>query len=139
MKPRNIISCIAFCLCISSCSSGREVAHTTDTLYIARRQYDSVVVDRQTLMTTSHDTVYVDRLQTEYRYRLKTDTLHHFRTDTVMKIIAKQAPAEKSETHLWPMVGAVVLAATIVVGRQKKTNGQHIREGCCPLIIRCSD
>lgn len=121
MKPRNIISCIAFCLCISSCSSGREVAHTTDTLYIAQRQYDSVVVDRYTSIVEAHDTVYVDRLQTEYRYRLKTDTLHHFRTDTVMKIIAKQAPAEKSESHLWPMVGLVALAAGWIVGRRWKT------------------
>jgi hypothetical protein len=105
----------------ASCGSTKEAVSIIDTIYIAQRQYDSVMIDRQTLMTTSHDTVYVDRFQTEYRYRLKTDTLHHFHTDTVVKIIAKQAPAEKSETHLWPMVGLVALAATIVVERRWKT------------------
>lgn len=121
MKPRNIISCIAFCLCISSCSSGREVAHTTDTLYIAQRQYDSVVVDRQTSVAITRDTVFIHKFNTEYRYRSKTDTLHHHHTDTVVKTIVKQAPAEKSETHLWPMVGLVALAAGWIVGRRWKT------------------
>ena len=105
----------------ASCGSTKDAVCTADTVYLAQRQYDSVMIDRQTLMTTSHDTVYVDRFQTEYRYRLKTDTLHRFHTDTVVKIIAKQAPAEKSETHLWPMVGSVALAAGWIVGRRWKT------------------
>lgn len=118
---KHLLIITALCLSAASCSSSKEAVSITDTVYIAQRQYDSVMIDRQTLMTTSHDTVYVDRLQTEYRYRLKTDTLHHFHTDTVVKIIAKQAPAEKSETHLWPMVGAVALAAGWIVGRRWKT------------------
>ena len=102
MKPRNIISCIAFCLCISSCSSGREVAHTTDTLYIAQRQYDSVVVDRQTSVAITRATVFIHKFNTEYRYRSKTDTLHHHHTDTVVKTIVKREDHRGLLLWQWP-------------------------------------
>lgn len=120
MKPRNIISCIAFCLCISSCSSSREVAHTTDTLYIAQRQYDSVVVDRQTSVAITRDTVFIHKFNTEYRYRSKTDTFHHHHTDTVVKTIVKRVPPT-SRGSPWIIAVAVALAAVTVAGKRRKT------------------
>ena len=44
---------------------------------------DSVMIDRYTTTETKGDTVFVDRLTTEYRYRLSTDTIYRSYTDTV--------------------------------------------------------
>jgi len=88
---------ITLALLSASCRSTKEVSHRADTVYIAQRQYDSVMIDRQTAIVMSHDTVFVDRLQTEYRYRLKTDTLHHYHTDTICTTIAENKSAERDE------------------------------------------
>lgn len=105
----------------TSCCSHKEVAHRTDTLYVAQRHYDSVMIDRNTSTIKNHDTVVVNRMQTEYRYSFRTDTLHHHHTDTVVKTIVERVPAERCETHLWPMVGLTALVVGALVGRRWKT------------------
>ena len=68
---------------MASCRTDKEILHTTDTVYIARHHYDSVIIDRYTTTENKGDTVLVDRLTTEYRYRLSTDTIYRSYTDTV--------------------------------------------------------
>lgn len=75
---------IATTLTICSCKNLSTISHsTTDTLRTTTLHYDSIIIDRQTLTTYNHDTVYVDRYQTEYRYRTHIDTIYRSYTDTV--------------------------------------------------------
>ena len=80
MKKHLLITTV---LLLVSCKSSKETLHTTDTVYITRHNYDSVMIDRETTTETKGDTVFVDRLTTEYRYRLSTDTIYRSYTDTV--------------------------------------------------------
>ena len=106
---------ITAALLLTSCRSSKQAIRTTDTVYIAKYHYDSIFIDHQTLTTYSHDTVYVDRWQTEYRYRLHTDTLYLYHTDTIVKTTYKEAPIKSRETLLWVMVGVVVLIVGDVI------------------------
>ncbi len=100
---------------MTSCRSTKQIAHTRDTVYIAQKLYDSVFVDRQCTTITSHDTVFIDRLKTEYRYRLRTDTMHLFHTDTVVRTTYKEVPTESRETLPWITLGMMVLVVGVVV------------------------
>ena len=110
----------ALCLSATSCRSTKEVSRRADTVYIAQRQYDSVVVDRQTSVAITRDTVFIHKFNTEYRYRSKTDTLHHHHTDTVVKTIVKSVPPT-SRGSPWIIAVAVALAAVTVAGKRRKT------------------
>ena len=102
-RPKNMkkhLLIITLALLLASCRSTKEVSHRADTVYIAQRQYDSVMIDRQTAIVMSHDTVYVDRWQTEYRYRLRTDTLHHYHTDTIVSTTTTPPPEKPPPKHL---------------------------------------
>ena len=96
-KMKRHLLIITLALLSASCRNTKEVSHRADTVYIAQRQYDSVMIDRQTAIVMNHDTVFINRLQTEYRYRLKTDTLHHYHTDTICTTIAENKSAERDE------------------------------------------
>ena len=79
-----LLALVATTLAICSCKNLSTATHsTTDTLRTTTLHYDSIFIDRQTLTTYSHDTVYVDRYQTEYRYRTHIDTIYRSYTDTV--------------------------------------------------------
>ena len=106
---KHLLIITALFLSATSCRS------TKDTVYIAQRQYDSVMIDRYTTTETKGDTVLVDRLTTEYRYRLRTDTLHLYHTDTTVKTTYKEAPTKSRETLQWVMVGVVVLIVGDVI------------------------
>ena len=82
---KHLLIIIAIALTICSCKtlSTHTYGYTADTLYITTLHYDSIFIDRQTFTTYSHDTVYVDRWQTEYRYRTHIDTVYRSNTDTV--------------------------------------------------------
>ena len=112
---KHLLIITALCLSATSCRSTKDVTHIKDTVYIAQRQYDSVMIDRYTTTETNGDTVLVDRLTTEYRYRLLTDTLHLYHTDTVVKTTYKEAPTKSREILLWVMVGVVVLIVGDVI------------------------
>ena len=104
----------ALFLSATSCRSTKEVTHRADTVYIAQRQYDSVIIDRYTTTETKGDTVLVDRLTSEYRYRLSTDTLHNYHTDTITVTIVKEASNKNYDMLPWVMVGVVVVV--LIVG-----------------------
>ena len=103
----------ALCLSATSCRSTKEVSHRADTVYIAQRQYDSVIIDRYTTTENKGDTVLVDRLKTEYRYRVRTDTLYLYHTDTVVKTIHKDVSAKSYNMRPWVIVGVVVMGVII--------------------------
>ena len=96
-------------LLLASCRTDKEILHTADTVYIARHHYDSLMIDRYTTTETKGDTVFVDRLTTEYRYRLHTDTMHHYHTDTVCTTIYKEAPDKSYDMLPWIIVGVVLM------------------------------
>ena len=104
---------ITAALLLASCRTDKEILHTTDTVYIARHHYDSVIIDRYTTTENKGDTVLVDRLTTEYRYRLSTDTLHLYHTDTVVKTIHKDVSAKSYNMRPWVIVGVVVMGVII--------------------------
>ena len=111
---------ITAALLLASCRTDKEILHTTDTVYMAKYHYDSIFIDRQTLTTYSHDTVYVDRRQTEYRYRLHTDTMHHYHTDTVCTTIYKEAPDKSYDMLPWIIIGVVLVGGQLVKKQIKK-------------------
>ena len=82
---KHLLIIIATTLTICSCKtlSTHTIGYSADTLHIKTLHYDSIFIDRQTLTTYNHDTVYVDRYQTEYRYRTHIDTIYRSYTDTV--------------------------------------------------------
>ena len=111
---KHLLIITALCLSATSCRSTKDVTHIKDTVYIAQRQYDSVMIDRYTTTETNGDTVLVDRLTTEYRYRLLTDTLHHYHTDTVCTTIYNETPDKNYGVLPWVIVGIVVLVVGIM-------------------------
>ena len=115
-KKVYLLVIIAITVIICSCKtlSTHTIGYTADTLHIKTLHYDSIFIDRQTLTTYSHDTVYVDRWQTEYRYRLHTDTMHHYHTDTICTTIYKEAPDKSYDMLPWVIVGIVVLVGGIM-------------------------
>ena len=106
---------VATTLTICSCKtlSTHTIGYTADTLHIKTLHYDSIFIDRQTLTTYSHDTVYVDRWQTEYRYRLDTDTMHHYHTETVKITITEEAPDNSNEVFPWVIVVVVLVGVVL--------------------------
>ena len=110
---KHLLIITALFLSATSCRSTKEVTHRADTVYIAQRQYDSVIIDRYTTTENKGDTVLVDRLTTEYRYRLSTDTLHNYHTDTITVTIVKEASNKNYDMLPWVMV--VVLIVGVVI------------------------
>ena len=110
---KHLLIITALCLSATSCRSTKEVSRRADTVYIAQRLYDSVIIDRYTTTETKGDTVLVDRLKTEYRYRLRTDTLYLYHTDTVVKTIHKDVSAKSYNMRPWVIVGVVVMGVII--------------------------
>ena len=108
---KHLLIIIATTLTICSCKtlSTHTIGYSADTLHIKTILYDSIFIDRQTLTTYSHDTVYVDRWQTEYRYRLHIDTMHRYHTDTVCTTIYKEAPDKGYDMLPWVIVVVVLM------------------------------
>ena len=113
---KHLLIIVATTLTICSCKtlSTHTTGYTSDTLHIKTLHYDSIFIERQTLTTYSHDTVYVDRWQTEYRYRLHTDTMHHYHTDTVCTTIYKEAPDNSNEVFPWVIVVVVLVGGLLM-------------------------
>ena len=124
---KHLLIIVATTLTICSCKtlSTHTIGYTADTLHIKTLHYDSIFIDRQTLTTYSHDTVYVDRWQTEYRYRLHTDTMHHYHTDTVCTTIYKEAPNNSNEVFPWVIVVVVLVGVVLRSLRQRFRRNLH--------------
>lgn len=119
-----ILLCIIVCMLFSSCKTKTVVVekvvdrytHTTDTIR------DSIRNDVFVKEYVKGDTVFVDKLQTLYKYvyRAKTDTF--IQRDTIPYIVTQEVAKEKKLTlwqriRLWlflPMAMLLVIAFLII-------------------------
>lgn len=112
-------------LLLSSCKTTSTSAivpvhsATHDTLWLSKLKYDSVYIDRWQRIERKADTVFCDRVKTEFRYRLLRDTVYKTRTDTIP--VVKQVPVVKKERYTPPFtkflagLGIIVLGASVCI------------------------
>ena len=97
---------------------------THDTLWLKKVKYDSVYIDRWQRIERKADTVFCDRVKTEFRYRLLRDTVYKTRTDTIP--VVKQVSVVKKERYTPPFtkflacLGIIALGASVIVLLGKK-------------------
>ena len=112
-------------LLLSSCKTTSTSAivpvhsATHDTLWLSKVKYDSVYIDRFQRIERKADTVFCDRVKTEFRYRLLRDTVYKTRTDTIP--VVKQVPVVKKESYTPPLtmflacLGIIALGASVCI------------------------
>ena len=117
-------------LLLSSCKTASNTAivpvhsATHDTLWLSKLKYDSIYIDRWQRIERKADTVFYDRVKTEFRYRLLRDTVYKTRTDTVP--VVKQVPVIRKERYTPPFtkflacLGIIALGASVIVLLGKK-------------------
>ena len=92
---------------------------THDTIFLRKLKYDSIYIDRWQRIERKADTVFYDRVKTEFRYRLLRDTVYKTRTDTVP--VVKQVPVVKKErytllfTKFLACLGIIALGASVCI------------------------
>ena len=95
---------------------------THDTLWLKKVKYDSVYIDRWQRIERKADTVFYDRVKTEFRYRLLRDTVYKTRTDTVP--VVKQVPVVKKERYTPPFTKFLaclgIISISILLGKKLK-------------------
>lgn len=87
---------------------------THDTLWLSRVKYDSVYIDRWQRIERKADTVFYDRVKTEFRYRLLSDTVYKTRTDTIP--VVKQVPVIRKERYTPPFTKFLAYLCIIALG-----------------------
>ena len=114
-----------FLLLLSSCKTTSNTAivpvhsATHDTILLSKEKYDSVYIDRWQRIERKADTVFYDRVKTEFRYRLLRDTVYKTRTDTIP--VVKQVPVIRKERYTPPFtkflagLGIIALGASVIV------------------------
>ena len=120
-----------FLLLLSSCKTTSNTtaivpvhSATHDTLWLSKLKYDSIYIDRWQRIERKADTVFYDRVKTEFRYRLLRDTVYKTRTDTIP--VVKQVPVVKKERYTPPFtkflacLGIIALGASVIVLLGKK-------------------
>ena len=120
-----------FLLLLSSCKTTSNTtaivpvhSATHDTIWLSKVKYDSVYIDRWQRIEHKADTVFYDRVKTEFRYRLLRDTVYKTRTDTIP--VVKQVPVVKKERYTPPFtkflacLGIIALGASVIVLLGKK-------------------
>lgn len=117
-------------LLLSSCRTASNTAivpvhsATHDTILLSKVKYDSVYIDRWQRIERKADTVFCDRVKTEFRYRLLRDTVYKTRTDTIP--VVKQVPVIRKERYTPPFtkflacLGIIALGASVIVLLGKK-------------------
>lgn len=112
-------------LLLSSCKTASTSAivpvhsATHDTLWLSKEKYDSVYIDRWQRIERKADTVFCDRVKTEFRYRLLRDTVYKTRTDTIP--VVKQVPVIRKERYTPPStkflacLGIIALGASVCI------------------------
>ena len=126
-----ILFLFLFLLLLSSCKTTSNTtaivpvhSATHDTLWLSKVKYDSVYIDRWQRIEHKADTVFYDRVKTEFRYRLLRDTVYKTRTDTIP--VVKQVPVIRKERYTPPFIkflaclGIIVLGASVIVLLGKK-------------------
>lgn len=101
-----------FAVSLQSCCSVEKigVGASSDTVFIARHHYDSVLIDRHTVVETFGDTLIIDRTKTERHYSIHTDTLWLSHADTVVLPVIKEPP------NALPTRVDVSLCAALLIG-----------------------
>ena len=135
-KNRLLARLIAFILflflllLLSSCKTTSNTAivpvhsATHDTILLRKVKYDSIYIDRWQRIERKADTVFYDRVKTEFRYRLLRDTVYKTRTDTIP--VVKQVPVIRKERYTPPFtkflacLGIIALGASVIVLLGKK-------------------
>ena len=120
-----------FLLLLSSCKTTSNTtaivpvhSATHDTILLSKVKYDSIYIDRWQRIERKADTVFYDRVKTEFRYRLLRDTVYKTRTDTIP--VVKQVPVVKKERYTPPFtkflacLGIIALGASVIVLLGKK-------------------
>lgn len=87
---------------------------THDTIFLRKVKYDSVYIDRWQRIERKADTVFYDRVKTEFRYRLLRDTVYKTRTDTIP--VVKQVPVIRKERYTPPFTKFFACLGIIALG-----------------------
>lgn len=87
---------------------------THDTLWLSKVKYDSIYIDRWQRIECKADTVFCDRVKTEFRYRLLRDTVYKTRTDSVP--VVKQVPVIRKERYTPPFTKFLAYLGIIALG-----------------------
>ena len=110
-----------FLLLLSSCKTTSNTtaivpvhSATHDTILLSKVKYDSVYIDRWQRIERKADTVFYDRVKTEFRYRLLRDTVYKTRTDTIP--VVKQVPVVKKERYTPPFTKFLACLGIIALG-----------------------
>ncbi len=107
-------------LLLSSCRTASNTAivpvhsATHDTILLSKVKYDSVYIDRWQRIERKADTVFYDRVKTEFRYRLLRDTVYKTRTDTIP--VVKQVPVIRKERYTPPFTKFLAYLGIIALG-----------------------
>lgn len=116
-------------LLLSSCKTTSNTADivpvhsaTHDTLWLSKVKYDSIYIDRWQRIECKADTVFCDRVKTEFRYRLLRDTVYKTRTDTIP--VVKQVPVIRKERYTPPFTKFLaylgIISISILLGKKLK-------------------
>ena len=119
-----LIAFILFLFLLLLLSSCKTTSNTTaivpvhsathDTIFLSKVKYDSIYIDRWQRIERKADTVFYDRVKTEFRYRLLRDTVYKTRTDTIP--VVKQVPAVKKERYTPPFTKFLACLCIIALG-----------------------
>ena len=116
-----ILFLFLFLLLLSSCKTTSNAtaivpvhSATHDTILLRKVKYDSIYIDRWQRIERKADTVFYDRVKTEFRYRLLRDTVYKTRTDTVP--VVKQVPVVKKERYTPPFTKFLACLCIIALG-----------------------
>ena len=107
-------------LLLSSCGTASTSAivpvhsATHDTLWLSKVKYDSIYIDRWQRIERKADTVFYDRVKTEFRYRLLRDTVYKTQTDTIP--VVKQVPVIRKERYTPPFTKFLACLGIIALG-----------------------
>ena len=119
-----LIAFILFLFLLLLLSSCKTTSNTTDivpvhsathdTLWLSKVKYDSIYIDRWQRIERKADTVFYDRVKTEFRYRLLRDTVYKTRTDTIP--VVKQVPVIRKERYTPPFTKFLACLCIIALG-----------------------
>lgn len=138
MRNLVIVFVLVFvCSCSTTKYVPQVVEHVThDTLYLNHQQYDSIYVHNSS--TTDYhigtidtvylsrigtnlrvDTIYRDRIKTDYKYKLLRDTIYQVKCDSIPVI--KEVEVVKTEKYIPPWIkwlatiGAIALLLLVLM------------------------
>ena len=110
-----------FLLLLSSCKTTSNTtaivpvhSATHDTILLRKVKFDSIFIDRWQRIERKADTVFYDRVKTEFRYRLLRDTVYKTRTDTIP--VVKQVSVIRKERYTPPFTKFLACLCIIALG-----------------------